>query len=58
MPKVSENTDDFSSQGAGIGWEFGHAFDIETKTWSIWHWEFDFVCLTLDCRKYSDGFYA
>ena len=30
----------FGSMGAGIGWEFGHAYDAKTKTWSIWQWEF------------------
>jgi len=32
------NTDYFGTEGAGIGKEFGHAFDMDTNTWFVWHW--------------------
>ena len=35
---VLSNDDDFGEAGAGIGKEFGHAYDEETGVWTIWHY--------------------
>ena len=32
------NLDDFGTMGAGIGNEFGHAYDSETNIWTVWYW--------------------
>jgi hypothetical protein len=44
--------------GAGIGWEFGHAYDIMTNTWSIWQWETIEKTGCKTCGTYQSSNYA